>query len=86
VGISALAHCGLLEELDLSDNQITDISPLSNSITLKELNIPFNQITDISALESCAQLCMVQLTGNPLSQKSLQVIEKLRGRGVRVYN
>jgi Leucine-rich repeat (LRR) protein len=83
--ISALADCGTLVELDLSGNQIPDISPLSRCVTLRELKLPYNQITDISALESCAQLCMVELTGNPLSKKSLQVIEKLRDRRVRVY-
>ena len=83
--ISALASCRVLAGLSLEKNRITDISALASCGKLRHLYLGHNQITDISALERCRRLFNVSLACNPLSEKSAQVIEKLRARGVWVY-
>ena len=83
--ISALASCRRLRYFDVGVNRVTDISVLAHFRKLWGVALPYNQITDISVLESCPRLEVVEIFGNPLSKKSLQVIEKLRDRRVRVY-
>ena len=83
--ISALASCRRLRYLDVGVNRVTDISALAHCRKLWGVALPYNQITDISVLESCPRLEIVEIFGNPLSGKAAAVIEKLRGRGVRVY-
>ena len=83
--ISALASCRRLRYLDVGVNRVTDISVLAHFRNLWGVALPYNQITDISVLESCPRLEIVEIFGNPLSGKAAEVIEKLRGRGVRVY-
>ncbi len=44
----------LLIQLDLWDNLISDISPLTSITNLTELNLEANQISDLSTLASLA--------------------------------
>ncbi len=83
--ISALASCKRLRYLDVCVNLITDISVLAHFRKLWGVSLPINQITDISVLESCPRLKIVEVFDNPLSGSAAAVIEKLRGRGVKVY-
>jgi len=61
VGINALPN---LEQLELSDNSIIDLSPLSSLRNLRVLSIRNNRITDINALLPLPILRFVALQGN----------------------
>lgn len=69
-GIEALEQ---LEQLELSDNRITDIGPLGQLKNLRVLGMRNNRITSIGALEDLALLRFVSLQDNngiPCSQIS----------------
>jgi len=77
--------------LDLSNNQIGDISPLANLTSLKWLILNNNQISDIGALVRNTGLGkgeLVELRNNLLDlspgSDDMQNIESLRSRGVIV--
>lgn len=58
-----------LTELVLSNQNITDISPLAES-PVKRLSLHGNDISDIAPLESCAYLEELDISGNPVSDLS----------------
>ncbi len=60
-GINALPN---LEQLELSDNQIGDLSPLLALKNLRVLSIRNNRVTNINALMSLPILRFVALQGN----------------------
>ena len=60
-GIGALAN---LEQLELSDNTISDLSPLQNLRSLRVLSIPNNRISNINTLLALPLLRFVALQGN----------------------
>ena len=64
INLIRLEHCTSLTELDLSDNQISDISPLGNLTSLTSLALYSNQISDISPLASLANLERLGLSYN----------------------
>lgn len=74
-GISALPN---LEQLELSDNNITDIRPLQNLKNLRVLSISNNRINNIAVLSSLPILRFVALTGN--SNIPCQQLNELEGR------
>jgi len=45
-----------LEVLSLSNNRLTDITPLASLVSLVEVNVNFNQISDLTPLYECEQL------------------------------
>ena len=59
-----------LENLSLSENNISDISGLSTLGGLNTLNLKGNNISDISALASLTSLRSLYLDGNPISDYS----------------
>ncbi len=59
-----------MTELDLSNNQITDISSLGSLTNLTELDLSFNQITDISFLSSLTNLTTLNLSINQITDIS----------------
>ena len=60
-GISALPN---LEQLELSDNTITDIRPLQNLKNLRVLSMSNNRLNNIAVLTSLPILRFVVLAGN----------------------
>ena len=50
------------------------------------VSLAVDEITDIFVLESCPRLKIVEVFDTPLSGEAAAVIEKLRGRGVKVYS
>ena len=74
--------------LHLSDNHISDVSPLENLANLRHLYLSGNQISDIEPLVNNPGLSKgdrVDLTDNPLSTESIDVyIPQLEARGVEV--
>jgi internalin A len=57
-------------QLDLCDNQITEISILGSLTNLTVLNLNYNQISDISSLGSLTNLTTLDLSGNIISDIS----------------
>jgi len=70
-GVFGVDQLGGLQALDLSQNNITDISPLSALFNppaefqmLKHLDLSDNEISDVSALLSASQLISLNLSDN----------------------
>ena len=59
-----------LTSLDLEDNNISDISPLTGLTNLEELGLDGNEISDISPLSGLTNLEMLGLDGNEISDIS----------------
>ncbi len=57
-----------LEDLNLSNNQISDIVPLQHLVNLKSLNLALNEIKDINALEQLVNLENLELFYNQINQ------------------
>ena len=68
--LSGLEYGGHLRRLDLTQNQISDISPLTDLTKLTELVIGNNQISDISPLAGLTSLVGLSLWGNRISDIS----------------
>ncbi|MBR2308998.1 MAG: leucine-rich repeat domain-containing protein [Oscillospiraceae bacterium] len=66
-----------LKELYLNDNQISDISTLSNLPLLSVLEVSDNQITNIAALSSCTNLTKLSFANNQVT--TLAGIENVTG-------
>ena len=59
-----------LTDLNLSNNSITDISPLSGLMGLRILTLDYNLIRDISALSGLTSLTTLQLFGTSITDIS----------------
>ena len=64
--LSGLEYCSSLIRLDLSYNQISDISPLAGLSRLTWLNLSGNQISDISPLAGLTGLVELDLGYNQI--------------------
>ncbi|MCL1918106.1 MAG: protein kinase [Peptococcaceae bacterium] len=67
-----------LHTLDLSNNQISDITPLKSLTHLTTLNLNNNQISDLTSLAGLLQLTELRLGGNSLSSSALTSLEPLK--------
>lgn len=68
--IRSLMSLTKLQELNLSNNQITDIKPLRFLKRLRKLNLSDNQIRDIRALSGLNNLIALNLMHNPIDDYS----------------
>jgi internalin A len=60
--LAGMEYCTSLTELDLHNNQINDISPLTNLVALEDLDLSANnQISDISVLANLTNLTRLRL-------------------------
>jgi internalin A len=66
----------IITELDLSNNQISDVGPLASLINLKVLNLSNNQISDIEPLVGLSELSKLYLDENRIND--IQPISKLK--------
>ena len=86
--MSPLASRTRLNLLDLSFNQIADISALSRLARLERVWLKSNRIVDVGALVANTGMGeddIVDLSDNPLSVRALnEQIPALRERGVQV--
>ena len=73
VVVSLLAEAKHLTSLDLSDNEINDISALSGLRGLTSLNLSINQLTDISALSGLRGLTSLNLSINQLTDRNVSM-------------
>lgn len=73
-----------LSELDLSDRQLSDLTPLATLTQLTRLNLAKNQISDITPLQSLTKLTELNLESNQISDlKPLQPLENLKKLNLR---
>jgi internalin A len=85
--IAAVANMTKLTVLDLSQNDIVDISALQGLTLLSNLSLSFNAVTDLTPLVKNAGLA----TGDSvnlinLSGVSCTDVTTLRNRGAQVFN
>ena len=67
-----------LRILNLSDNQISDVTPLKNLAQLTHLSLNKNQISDVTPLKNLTQLRKLYLRGNRISKSDIEDLrEKL---------
>ena len=59
-----------LTQLDLDNNQISDIKPLESLTNLTSLSLEKNLLSDIKPLESLTKLTGLYLSGNPIAPKT----------------
>ena len=64
--VEPLAGLTWLEELDLSNCGVTDITPLSGLTSLTWLNLSDNSISDLTPLSGLTGLTYLNLSGNPI--------------------
>ena len=65
--IAELSNALMLLELDLSNNAIGDITPLSGMTALEKLDLSENAVSDLSALAGVVMLKQVDVSHNALS-------------------
>ncbi len=70
VDLTGLEYCVNISYLYLTDNDISDISPLAGLTKLTDLYLTGNDISDISPLAGLTQLVWVHLIGNNISDVS----------------
>ncbi len=63
-GIEPLAGLTALTWLDLSDNDITDLTPLSGLVTLESLDLWLNYVTDLTPLAGLPRLKSLGVSNN----------------------
>ena len=80
----ALGMMTALQQLELSDNPISDVSPLQGMTALQVLALSDNQISDVSPLQGMTALRELWLRQNQISEDD-PTIQTLKDRGVRVY-
>lgn len=72
IRIIPLEICQLtdLKSLNLSGNNIIDITPISNLLNLESLDLSSNKITDIAPIENLTQLTYLNLSYNKIQYLS----------------
>ena len=68
--IEGLQYCKNLQELNLQNNSISDISPLTTLTNLEQLYLRDNMISDIFPLSNLTDLKYLDLGGNEISDIS----------------
>lgn len=74
--IVQLSRCTKLEELDLSGNSITDLSPLANLTELAFLELSGNDLSDLSPLYGLKKLTFLRIFDCGLSDAELQAVDE----------
>ncbi|CAH2281717.1 leucine-rich repeat-containing 61 [Pelobates cultripes] len=75
--LGCIGDCLNLERLDLSNNHITHLGPLSSLKLMVALNVACNRISSVEPLASCENLQSLNLAGNLLC--SVDNLQCLRG-------
>jgi hypothetical protein len=74
--LSEISECRQLKELYLSNNQISIIDAISNLGELTQLDLSYNQVDDLTPLFVLKKLEYVNLIGNPVSNKEIEILKK----------
>jgi internalin A len=73
-----------LAEINLSDQKLSDLTPLASLTQLTKLNLARNQIKDIRPLQALVQLTELDLAGNQISDVTpLQTLVKIKKLDLR---
>ncbi|XP_072010598.1 leucine-rich repeat-containing protein 61 [Engystomops pustulosus] len=75
--LGCLGECLNLERLDLSNNLVTHLAPLSSLKQMVALNLSCNRISSLEPLASCDNLQTLNVAGNLLC--SVETLQCLRG-------
>ena len=73
-----------LKELDLGDNQIQDLRPLSGLYKLEVLRLSQNKVHDIEPIFELPNLLVLEIWGNKLNENSEKSVKKLNKRQIKV--
>eukprot|EP00753_Platysulcus_tardus_P002978 PLAT12126.2.p1 GENE.PLAT12126.2~~PLAT12126.2.p1 ORF type:complete len:229 (+),score=75.89 PLAT12126.2:114-800(+) len=73
--IRCVSLCTSLLELDLSSNDLTDLSGLDDLVELRVLNVSSNRLTSLAGVERCAALEKLSVVDNMLT--SIAVLQPL---------
>ncbi|XP_017563840.1 leucine-rich repeat-containing protein 61 isoform X1 [Pygocentrus nattereri] len=83
--LGCIGECINLERLDLSGNNITNITPLASLRLLVVLNLSANRISNLEPIASCESLQSLNVAGNLVSStdglhalKTLRKLESIR--------
>ncbi|XP_072269229.1 leucine-rich repeat-containing protein 61 [Pyxicephalus adspersus] len=77
--LGCIGECSNLERLDLSNNNITHLAPLSSLKMMVALNLSCNRVSSLEPLASCDNLQTLNVAGNLLCGiDSLQCLKGLR--------
>ncbi|KAM4687531.1 leucine-rich repeat-containing protein 61 [Discoglossus pictus] len=77
--LGCIGECLSLERLDLSNNHITHLGPLSSLKLMVALNLSCNRISSLDPLSSCENLQTLNVAGNLLcGVESLHCLKGLR--------
>ena len=68
--LTGLEHCKRLMLLELPNNEVSDISPLSGLDLLQSLTLTNNQVEDISPLSGLSRLQYIELSNNKVQDIS----------------
>ncbi len=63
-----------IRKLDLSHNDISDATPVSNLINIEVLDLSYNDIDSVLPLIMLSSLRQLDLTGNPLTEEQLSTL------------
>ncbi|TWT52306.1 Internalin-A precursor [Thalassoglobus neptunius] len=76
--LQGLEFCTNLSELMLSENRISDLSPIANLINIQSLSLSKNQIKSVKPLSQLVKLQYIEIEDNQLeSLESLEGLEPL---------
>jgi Leucine-rich repeat (LRR) protein len=77
--LQGLEKCRSLAELDLSDNAITDVSPIKDLKNIQSLSLGKNQIADVGPLAELVKLQLLDLSDNQVTAiDALAKLENMR--------
>lgn len=83
--LKGLNHLTQLRSLELSNNEITDLTPIQSIVTLEKLKLEANQIEHVESLANLTKLTLLSLRNNSVrdlsSLSQLTKLEKLDVRG-----
>ncbi len=65
--LSGLEHCAALMSIDLTDNEISNLAPLSKLTRLQSVMLANNQIADLGALKELTAMQLLDLSGNKVT-------------------
>lgn len=68
--LAGLEHCVAVQEIDLEDNEITDLSPLAGLKLVQSLTLAHNKIESIAPLAELERLQYLELSSNSVSDLS----------------
>jgi internalin A len=65
--LAGLEHCIAVQEIDLADNEITDLAPMAALKLVQSLTLSRNKIESIAPLAELERLQYLELSGNSVS-------------------